>query len=298
MGRVNTRFSVFLLGALLHLQAAAAPDVVALTISDGLPVATVKIGAATTRLIIASGDAPGISIPQTIVRASGSVTLLDTKTSFRDIHGIAYELQHLVANRVVIGSTPLEPIQGRLQAEWRAVPEGFDAGPTKARPTGTIGLAAFGERSLMFDYAQAQLSIYAPGEGPKAGDQGWQALRLGYDQEGPSVRLRVNGKTLRFVLDTGATINLVDADAVSLSDVPCPPAEAARFACGPDVLRDVRDESGRPVEAFRAERMSFKGVPFDGILGAPFFQRHRILIDLTGRRLLIAPSGPDAGDRH
>lgn len=298
MGRWNTRLPIFLMGALLHLHAAAAADVAALTFINGLPFTTIKIGAATTRLMIDSGGALGISIPQTTVSESGSVTLLDSKSKFRDIHGDVFEVQNLVANQVVIGSTPIGPIQGHIHTEWGGAPEGPEAALTKARKAGAIGLGAFGARPLLFDYAQARLVIYAPGEGPAAGHPGWRTLRLAYGKEGPSVTLRIDGKPLKFVLDTGTSVNLVDAAMLAPSAPACSDADAAREACDPRLLRDVRDESGQPMEAFQAERMNFSGAPFAGILGAPFFARRRVLIDLAGQRLLLASPGTDTEEKH
>ena len=57
-------------------------------------------------------------------------------------------------------------------------------------------------------------------------------------------------------------------------------------------LGEVRDSAGNPLGSLAAQRVQLKGAPFDGILGAPFFQRYRVLFDLAGQRLLIAPSLP------
>jgi hypothetical protein len=174
---VCSRTAVLVAGAFLHLTASAA-DVVPLTFINGLPFATVKIGATASRLMIDSGGSLSISIPEKTVRESGSVRLLDQKTKFRDLKGQVYEVQNFVAERVAVGTTELGPIDGRIHVQWGGAPEGPEAELTQARQAGAIGLAAFGKRPVMFDYQLAKLSVYEPGERPEAAQQGWQALRL------------------------------------------------------------------------------------------------------------------------
>ena len=276
---LRTRVLVFLAGASLHATAAAA-DVVPLRFVNGLPFVPVAIGAASLHMMFDSGGALGISVPASTVGQAGSVTLRDRTTTFRDLHGKVYEVKQLVADRVVVGRTALAPVEGQVHVDWGGAPEGPEAELTKARQHGAIGLAAFGQRPLMFDYRRGTLSIYAPGESL---GEGWQALRLDYGKEGPNVRLVVNGKPLKFVLDTGAQVNLVDAGSL-----PGEAGEPGTFA----ELGEVRDSAGNPLGSLAAQRVQLKGAPFDGILGAPFFQRHRVLFDLAGRRLLIAPMAP------
>jgi hypothetical protein len=276
---LHTRVLVFLAGASLNAAAMAA-DLVPLRFVNGLPFVTVAIGAASSQMMFDSGGALGISLPESTVRQAGSVTLLERTTKFGDLHGKVYEVKKLVADRVVVGRTALAPVEGQVHVDWGGAPEGPDAELTRARQHGAIGLAAFGARPLMFDYGRGTLSIYAPSE---AFGAGWQTLHLDYGKEGPNVRLVVNGKPLKFVLDTGAQVNLVDAGSL-----PGDPGEPGTFA----ELGEVSDSTGKPLGSLTAQRVQLKGAPFDGILGAPFFQRHRVLFDLAGQRLLIAPMAP------
>lgn len=278
---LGTRLSVFLAGTALHLGAAAAPDTADLGFINGLPFTTVKIGATSSRMLIDSGGALGLSIPESTVKQSGSVTLLGTTSRFSDLHGAVFEVPNLVARQVVVGKTALDPVEGRLHVEWGGAAEGREAELTKARQAGAIGLAAFGKRPLMFDYAKGRMVIYAPGEGPQAGKDGWQALPLAYGREGPNVSLRVGGQLRKFVLDTGAQVNLADTAKL--------PASTCQ-GCDPRELGELRDEEGRSLGTMKAERIDLGGAPFDGILGAPFFRAHRVLIDIAGRRLLVQAS--------
>jgi len=278
------RTLLLLAGTVLHAAALAA-DVVPLTFINNIPFVTVTVGAVSSRLMIDSGGALGLSLPEKTISQSGAVTLLDQKTKFADLHGKVYEVRNFIANPVVVGKSGLGPVDGRVHVQWGGEAEGREAELTKARAAGAIGLAAFGRRPLMFDYRLGTLEIHAPGEGPQADQQDWQALHLEYGKEGPNVALTVDGKALKFVLDTGAQVNLVDSTAVSR----CPPKTATSRDCDPRDLGQVQDSAGRSLGRLAAERVSLTGAPFDGILGAPFFERYRVLIDLSTHRLLISP---------
>jgi hypothetical protein len=134
--------------------------------------------------------------------------------------------------------------------------------------------------------------VYEPGERPEAAQQGWQALRLESGKIGPNVTLIVNGKPLKFVLDTGAQVNLVNSKSLApiAAGSLCPPASRGANNCDPRELGAVQDSSGQSLGKMRAEHIDLNGAPFDGILGAPFFQSHKVLFDLAADRLLISPS--------
>jgi hypothetical protein len=196
-----------------------------------------------------------------------------------------------VAKQVVVGNTNLDSVQGRIHVQWGGAPEGPDAELTKARQAGAIGLGAFGDRPVMVDYHLSKLTIYTPGEGPRAGQQGWTVLHLDYGKEGPSVSLNVNGAPLKFVLDTGAPINLVNGESLIAGGAKfqCP-TNASDSDCDPRDLGEVRDESGHTVGKLSAERVKLNGAPFDGLLGAPFFRSYRVLFNFPAHLLLVSPT--------
>jgi hypothetical protein len=286
-----SRTAVLLAGAFLHFAASAA-DVVPLTFVNGLPFATVKIGAVASRLMIDTGGSLSVSIPEQTIKESGAIRLLEQKTKFRDLQGQVHEVQNFVADQVTLGATKLGPINGQVHVQWGGAPEGPEAELTNARQTGAIGLAAFGKRPVMFDYQLATLSLYELGERPQAGQQGWQALRLESGKIGPNVTLIVNGKPLKFVLDTGAQVNLVNNKSLVpvAAESFCQPAPKGADNCDPRDLGAVHDSNGQSLRNLKAERIDLNGAPFDGILGAPFFQSHKVLFDLAADRLLISPS--------
>lgn len=295
-GQIRIRAGLLALLALLAARAgAAAPDAVPLHFIGGLPFVFVRVGAVQADMMFDSGGPLGISIPEPAVAASGSVTLLPEKARFSDIQGKVYEVPRLVARDVVVGHTRLPPVDGRVHVQWGGAPEGAADPLTRAREAGALGLAAFGDRPVLLDYAQRTMTVYPPGAGPRPDAPGWHALRLAFGKEGPYVMLRVGGKPLKFVLDTGSPITLVNTG--SLPAAASGRCAAAAGDCDPAALADVRDEGGQPLGALRAQPAALGGAPFDGLLGAGFFADRRVVFDVAAHRLLIAAANGKQADR-
>ena len=96
-------------------------------------------------------------------------------------------------------------------------------------------------------------------------------------------------RTLKFVLDTGTPVNLVNAQHLAVASIACRKPASGKPDCDPRSLGNVRDSDGHSLGELKAERVKLGGAPFDGLLGAPFFHEHRVLFDLPGHRLLISP---------
>lgn len=273
--------SGLILAAAASADAAAAPAVVPLEFIRGLPFIDVTIGAAQARMMFDSGGALGLSVAEPTIAKAGSVKLLEKTYRFMDLNGKVYEVPELEAGEVAVGAARLGTVKGRVHTKWGGGDsEGPEAELTRARESGAIGLDAFAGRPLLFDYKQLTMSIYEPGEAPELDRSQWRSLQLGYGGEGPYVTLQARGKTLKFVLDTGTPVNLVDVNAFNCGQ------------CDRPLLGDLRDAGGQPLLVQDAERIDLGGAPFDGILGAPFFRSYRIVFDLAHRQLHISPGTP------
>ena len=231
--------------AFLAAQAGAAEqDNIPIHFIDDLPFVELTVGAVRTEMMFDSGGPLSISIPKSTVVTSGSVTLLPETAKFRDVQGKVFEVPMLMAKDIVIGHTILPPVKGRIHVQWGGTPEGADAALTHARESGAFGLAAFGDRPVMLDYAHATMTVYAPGEGPQPDDAGWHALPLEFGKEGPYVMLIVACKPLKFGLDTGTPFTLVKTDSLpSAMNGRCDLGASGKN-CTNDSLTDVRDGSG------------------------------------------------------
>ena len=250
----------------------AAPDVVPLQFINGIPFLDITIGSASTRVMFDSGGKLGISLPAETIEKSGSVQVLDEKKKFQDLQGKVHEVPKVIANKVIVGSTLLTTVKGQVHTQWGGAPEGPEAELTRARAGGAIGLEAFANFPLMFDYKLGTMSILNDEEVAKLGLPTWRTLDLQYDGKGPVLTLVVEGKQLKFVLDTGAQVNVIKQGA----------------ACDTNQACELRDISGALDFSTKIYRVKLDGAPFDGILGAPFFRRYRVVIDLKARKLHIA----------
>ncbi|WP_156410021.1 hypothetical protein [Duganella sp. Root198D2] len=265
--------SSILLAAVISQHAASAADAVPLEFINGIPFLNVSVGATSSRMMFDSGGRLGISVPAETITKSGSVQVLEEKKKFKDLQGNAYETPRVIAGKVVIGSTMLAPVQGQVHMQWGGAPEGPEAELTKARAGGAIGLEAFANFPLMFDYKQRTLSILDASGVIELRQPKWRALDLKYGNEGPVVTLQVEGKQLKFVLDTGAQVNVIRFGA----------------ACDTNQACELRDMSGALNLSMRIHRIKLDGAPFDGVLGAPFFRSHRVVFDVKGGKLYVSP---------
>lgn len=270
---MRTFFS-FILAAAACQNAAAAKDVIPLEFINGIPFVSISVGAAQARVMFDSGGRLGISLPAAIVEKSGSVKVLEEKQRFQDLQGKAYEVPRVVAEKVVVGSTMLAPVNGQLHTQWGGAPEGPEAELTKARAGGAIGIAAFANLPLMFDYQQRTMSILDAQDVAQLVQPKWRTLELQYDGKGPVLMLVVEGKQLKFVLDTGAQVNVIRQGA----------------ACDTNQACELRDISGALNLSTKIYRVKLDGAPFDGILGAPFFRSHRVVFDVKAGKLYVAPN--------
>jgi len=253
-------------------QPAAASDVVPLDFVNGLPFLNVTVGAASARMMFDSGGKLGISLPAQTIEKSGSVQVLEEKKKFQDLQGKVYEVPRVMANKVLVGATLLAPVKGQVHAQWGGAPEGPDAELTKARAGGAIGLEAFANFPLLFDYKRRTLSILDAGDMAQLAGPKWHALDLQYDGAGPVVTLVADGKQLKFVLDTGAQVNLLKLGG----------------ACDTNQACALRDVGGTLNLDMKILRTRLDGAPFDGILGAPFFRSHLVVFDVKAGKLYVA----------
>lgn len=267
-------FSSFIFAAVVSQQAVAAPDVVPLEFFNGIPFLNVTVGASSSRMMFDSGGRLGISLPAATISQSGSVKVLDEKKKFRDLQGTVYETPRLIVEKVIVGSTMLAPVNGQLHLQWGGAPEGPEAELTKARAGGAIGLEAFTNFPLMFDYKRRTLSILDAAQLAEFGPQKWHILDLMFGGEGPMVTLVADGKRLKFVLDTGAQVNVIKYGA----------------ACDTNQACELRDISGALNLTMKIHRIKLDAAPFDGILGAPFFRAHRVVFDVKDGKLYVAPN--------
>jgi len=266
------------------------PRLTPLNFLRGIPFIAVTVGAVETELMFDSGGKLGLTLPDDIIQRSGSVKVLAHKSKFGDAAGNVYEVADLLADKVYVAGVSLStPIAGRAHYSWGLnISSGDAEAPddlTRKQLNGAIGLEAFDGRALLFDYAHRQLGIYQPGQLPDLSASGWQVFDLKYDNEGPQITLNSAGKSLHFILDTGANLSTLKPSAINDADACSKTAELSY--CGARELTDLQALGGQRLAAQKFVMVEMKEVTFDGILGGDFFSKYLVLFDLAHRKLWI-----------
>lgn len=228
--------------------------------------------------------------------------------------GIAYEEKPGEANFGTTGwpyeGTGIPRPKGQVTMVIVPLPEGisFD---------GMLGAWWFGGRTWEWDYPAGTLRLLPDGELPEADPAHVVELGFQRNEEGrhtthfPSIPAQIDGETLQFLFDTGATFRLDASAAATLGD------ESVRTRAGNFITREVMERwrerhpdwpyieagdagtamiqvpaveiagyrtgpawfSARPDEAFHEYMAQWMDRPVDGALGGETFRDFRITVD-------------------
>lgn len=290
--RLSILAGAFFLAATFNAAAGTeAPTLATLSFVRGIPFVPVTVGAVKTELMFDSGGRLGITLPDDLIKRSGSVRVLEHKSKHGDAAGHVYEVADIVADEVSVAGVPLaKPVAGSVHYSWGLNVSSGNAGApddlSRKQANGTIGLQAFENQALLFDYAHQQLGIYPPGQLPDLAAAGWESLDLKYDNEGPSIVLKSAEKPLQFVLDTGGNASLIKPSSINYSHR-CSHGASESAYCGSKQMKDLKTLGGKRFGQQKFELVEMKGVSFDGILGADFFSRYLVIFDLAHHKLWI-----------
>ena len=100
----------------------------------------------------------------------------------------------------------------------------------------------------------------------------------------PFITVKIGATASPLLIDSGGSL----AFRLLATDSACQTAPAGSHTCDPGELGTVQDGNGESLGKLTAQRIDLNGAPFDGILGAPFFQSRKVLFDLAGNRLLMS----------
>ncbi len=271
--------------------AAAEPEATAvLHFIRGIPFLSVTIGKAKAELMLDTGGQLGITLDKALAKRAGTVSFLDEKSKHSDAAGNVVEIQNLLAQQVSIGKLKLDSVSGTENYKWGlSVGDGKPADLNAAQKAGAIGLGALAPRPLLIDYRHKKLMFYKAGDTPNLSEAGWISLAMDYGKLGPLVNLQVNGQTLKMVLDTGASASIVSPpslDPAKFVDV-CKDKKEGSNYCGHKDFADVKTDGGVSLGTLPVELVEIQGPPFDGLLGAYFFDAHLVFMDFANHRVWV-----------
>lgn len=173
---------------------------------------------------------------------------------------------------------------------------------TGSKLAGIIGYDILKDFELFIDYPNEQVLLLHPGENSlhKAAKP-MATLDIELQDHLPVITVQIGTKTLRFGLDTGAGVNLIDKD--------CKTALPLEFftILGVEEIRAINQTSSQ-VEAALVNDVHIADLPFDnmkylltefsdlqsktnlkidGLMGFPFFERVKCSIDYPNKKLHI-----------
>ena len=162
---------------------------------------------------------------------------------------------------------------------------------------GLLGYGLLKDRELEIDYPRQQIRL---NDGKTRHRNPLSSTPFRLVGHAPVVRIQLNGKTYHFLIDTGASINVLDEKLVEKLADQFSETHRTKTIYGVDrtplktktgTLRDVRlnkHAAGRDLTVHLTDldflREQFQH-PIDGILGYPFFAERHVVINYGKRRI-------------
>ena len=251
-----------------------------LEFSQGLPSARVTVNGQEIPLIVdlgASRPRSAIMLSLELIEAL-SVGYTSDADSFRDIYGQQVDLDGIAVDLINAGGPIVEDLHGGLfTGLWGGsdVDSGFIE--TEASTNGILGLRFFTKfQGVLFDYSNSQMVLTVNGQLPAEYDiRNWQRIPFGLNG-GVRTYLEIQRQEFGFVWDTGAShspvkqavlnaaSSLESVDLYGISGFCINSVKSANTEIGPMGV-NLLDESA--------------DLPFDGLIGRPFFEEHIVYID-------------------
>lgn len=163
---------------------------------------------------------------------------------------------------------------------------------------GILGYDLFRQQVLLLDLGRERMLVN-PTQLPPARE--WQ--RLDTRSHLPIVKIKVDGKTLRFGIDSGASVNMLDERAKHRLPAAYWQPSGTRQLSGIEqrattvpVVTMIGDNALEAERFGVADLSAFgadEGIRLDGLLGRPFLDGHVVLLDYARRRVWISDHRPD-----
>lgn len=278
-----TAFAVCLL-LIGHAQAADIP----VSFVNGQPVIAVKIDGKPVRLKLDLGANLSIALDMATLRTVRHVHWLARNVTTINVNGKASVQRTFRLPRVMLGERAFADVRGVVYSPWGVRLASREAGQTKRSPiVGVIGWEFFKEGALCLSYRHRSLSLDGAASNC-VGDKS-RKLPLTTSADGIGIRYVLGKDTYRAVLDSGATLSLWNT-AISQ-----PPDDLAEHACGTFAdgkpckrvaVPEAMDKAGL-LSGVRFILFKTRSLMSDLLLGADFFHRHDIYVDLAENQLYI-----------
>lgn len=225
-----------------------------------LPVVDVRIGGFTVPVVVDTGSNGTIWLAPEAARRVG-VKFTGASSCYYDAHGNKFSARSYVIPECSLDGIQLREVEGR---EFASAAEG------DPKIQGIIGLGVLRHFCVIFDWPHAAMELSTGG---LSGRDKFRTVPMRWTSYGIETHMAIDGTEFEFIWDTGASASILKFGRV-----------AERLLARRE--RHLIYAPGRTqIGAFSLGPLDFyvkdlEQPPGDGIIGANFFMKHRILLDL------------------
>lgn len=193
--------------------------------------------------------------------------------SYKDLLGYRYEMATYLLEQFAIGKRKWkhllimqlpEDFKEKSRIEIMPKSSAVESDQVDEMGRGLVGWELFKKESLLLDFSQNRI-VLSP---EKSRQMHPVSISL---EKGIVIAVETDIGVRRFFLDTGSPVNIV---------------RPGIFRKSRSQLFKIGKRDYGPFDFISASIDPY--LPFDGILGMPFFQSHRVLLDFRGKKLYIS----------
>lgn len=225
-----------------------------------LPIVDVRIGGHTVPVVVDTGSNGTIWLAPDVARRVG-VRFTGSSSTYYDARGNAFSARSYVIQECSLDGIQMRHVEGR---EFASAAEG---GP---EIQGIIGLGVLRHFRVIFDWPRAaiQLSTSNLGEREK-----FRTVPMRWTSYGIETKVMVDGAELELIWDTGASASVLKFGRVAEHRLAKHQGHLI-YAAGQTQIAGAKFG---PLDFYMQD---LEEPPGDGLIGANFFMKHRVLLDL------------------
>ncbi|CAG0999799.1 hypothetical protein PLCT2_03002 [Planctomycetaceae bacterium] len=230
-----------------------------------LPVIDLQIGAHTVPVVIDTGSNGTIWLAPAVAQRVGA-RFTGQSSTYYDAHGHAFAARNYVLSECALDGIKLRNIEGREFAS------AADGGP---EIQGIIGLGVLRHFRVVFDWPRAAMELSTGG---LAGREQFRQVPMRWTSYGLETHVVIDGTELEFIWDTGASASILKFGRVAARLLTKREGYLMYAAAHMHI-------GGTDFGAQDFYMQDLEEPPGDGLIGANFFMKHRVLLDLEANVL-------------
>ncbi|WP_099141943.1 hypothetical protein [Xenorhabdus kozodoii] len=253
------------------------------------PIATLDIDGKKQKLAIDTGSNQGLHLTKAFMAKIPGLVIEPEKARSTDVTGKVFFKDKFHIPQLSINGMIFKDIPGVSLTPWGVT---LSDQEKKLPSSMVIGLGLFKDKVVLIDYKNQRLSVsdHLSALGVNVAD-GWVELPLRLTQEGIAVKVSQNLQNYSMILDTGASISVFWKERFQLPPVYIPCQALSKGLDNNECVASTfqLDDTGAKEIALNSLLIDggFNHLHADGLIGKNFFDQYAVLIDFTGKRLLI-----------